>query len=141
MDDAEARPLPRRRRRAARTRRLRILPKGRGLVALASALWVIAVGYAGAAALPRAAGTGSWTVYRADAAGTGRARKLRAHAAVRSESGLSLARSVIGDGGRGHGQAFHGLTGDLGDEVEVLIDVQDGQPGEFSGRGDDQIRY
>ena len=40
----------------------------------------------------------------------------------------------------GHAQAFHWLTGDLGDEVEVLIDVQYGQPGEFSRRGDDQIR-
>jgi hypothetical protein len=40
-----------------------------------------------------------------------------------------------------HDQPFHGLTGDVGDEVEVLIEVQYGQPGEFSGRGDDQVRY
>ena len=61
-------------------------------------------------------------------------------AAVRNQSSPSLARIVIGGCRRGHGQAFHGLTGDLGDEVEVLIEVQYGQPGEFSGRRDDQIR-
>jgi hypothetical protein len=41
----------------------------------------------------------------------------------------------------GHVQAFHRLAGDLGDEVEVLILVQHGQPGEFSSRGDNQVRY
>jgi len=64
------------------------------------------------------------------------------HAAVRNDkSGLSLARIVIQGGGRGFDQAFHGLAGELSDEVEVLIKVQYGQPGEFSSRGDDQIRY
>jgi hypothetical protein len=40
-----------------------------------------------------------------------------------------------------HVQAFQGLAGDLGDEVEVLVEVQHRQPGEFSGRRDDQIGY
>ncbi len=57
------------------------------------------------------------------------------------ESGLSLARIVIRDGGRGFDQAFHRLAGELSDEVEVLVKVQYGQSGEFSSRGDDQIRY
>jgi hypothetical protein len=52
--------------------------ESRGLVALASALWVIAAGYADAAALPRAAGTGSWTMYHGDAAGTGVAARATA---------------------------------------------------------------
>ena len=66
----------------------------------------------------------------------------RASAAVRNdESGLSLARSVIRDRGRGFDQAFHRLAGELSDEVEVLVKVQYGQSGEFSSRGDDQIRY
>ena len=56
------------------------------------------------------------------------------------KSCLGPARIVIRCG-RADVQAFHGLTGDLGDEVEVLIEVQYGQPGEFGGRGDDQIRY
>src|SRR5579863_2874476 len=63
------------------------------------------------------------------------------HAVRDCESGLSVARIVLQGGGRGFGQAFRGLAGDLGDEVEVLVQVQYGQPGEFSSRGDDQIRY
>lgn len=31
------------------------------------------------------------------------------------------------------------LAGDLGDQFEVFVDVQDGQPREFCGRGDDQV--
>jgi hypothetical protein len=56
------------------------------------------------------------------------------------KSCLGPARIVIHDRGRADVQAFHRLTGDLADEVEVLIEVQYGQPGEFSSRGDDQIR-
>jgi hypothetical protein len=56
------------------------------------------------------------------------------------KSDLGPARIVIRRG-RANVQAFHGLTGDPGDEVEVLIEVQYGQPGEFSSSGDDQIRY
>jgi hypothetical protein len=58
------------------------------------------------------------------------------HAAARDESGLGLASFVIRGGGRGYVQAFHGLAGDLSDEVKALIEVQDGQSGEFSSRGD-----
>ena len=57
------------------------------------------------------------------------------------KSCLDLARIVIHDGGRGYVQAFHGLTCNPGDEVEVLIEVQHRQPGKFGSRGDDQIRY
>jgi hypothetical protein len=64
-----------------------------------------------------------------------------AHRTARKKSCLGLARVVVHDGGRGYVQAFHWLTGDLGDEVEVLIKVQHRQPGEFSSRSDDQIRY
>jgi len=63
------------------------------------------------------------------------------HAVRDDESGLSVARLVIQRGRRGFGQAFHGLTGDLSHEVEVLVKVQYSQSGEFSSRGDDQIRY
>ena len=50
-------------------------------------------------------------------------------AAVRDESSLSLVRTVVRDDGRGYVQVFHGLTGDLRDEIKVLIEVQYGQPG------------
>jgi hypothetical protein len=63
------------------------------------------------------------------------------HAVRDDESRLSVARIVIQGGRRGFGQAFHGLAGDLSDEVEVLGKVQYGQFGQFSSRGDDQIRY
>jgi len=53
---------------------------------------------------------------------------------------LGLAR-IVAHGGLGYVQTFHGLTGDLGDHVEVLIEVQDRQPGEFSRRSDNQVRY
>jgi hypothetical protein len=67
----------------------------------------------------------------------------RAHssAAVRNESSLGLACMVIRSGGRGYVQALHGLTGDPGDEVEVLVEMQHRQPGKFSSRSDDQVRY
>jgi hypothetical protein len=45
---------------------------------------------------------------------------------------------VTHDGGLAHVQALHGLAGDLSDEVEVLINVQNRQPSEFSSRSDDQ---
>jgi len=54
---------------------------------------------------------------------------------------LGLVCTVIRDSGLVHVQAFHGLAGDLSDEVEVLIEVQHGQAGEFGSRGDDQIWY
>jgi hypothetical protein len=64
------------------------------------------------------------------------------HLTVRNDkSGPSLARIVIQGGGREFDQTFHGLASDLSDEVEVFIKVQYGQSGEFSSRGDDQIRY
>jgi hypothetical protein len=56
-------------------------------------------------------------------------------------SSLGLACIVTDDGGLAHGQALHGLAGDLSDEVEVLIEVHYRQPGEFSRRGDDQTGY
>jgi hypothetical protein len=62
-------------------------------------------------------------------------------AAVREESWFGLIWIVTQVRRLMHVQAFHGLTGDLGDEVEVLIEVQHRQPGEFSDRSDDQIRY
>jgi len=39
----------------------------------------------------------------------------------------------------GQSQALHGLTGDLGDEVEVLVHVQHGEPGQLRGGGDDEV--
>jgi hypothetical protein len=51
-----------------------------------------------------------------------------------------LARIVAHDSGWGYGQAFHRLTGDPGDEVEVPIEVQHRQPGKVSSRSDDQVR-
>jgi hypothetical protein len=50
------------------------------------------------------------------------------------EPGQSRARSP-------NGQALDGLAGDLGDDLEVLVDVQDGQPGQLRGRGDDQVGH
>ena len=44
-------------------------------------------------------------------------------------------------GGSLHVQALDGLAGDLSDEVEVLIEVQYRQSGQFGSCGDDQIRY
>lgn len=37
------------------------------------------------------------------------------------------------------GQALDGLPGDVGDDLEVLVEVQHGKPGEFSDGGDDQV--
>lgn len=48
---------------------------------------------------------------------------------------LRLART----GRAGEGQAGGGLSRDRGDGVEVLVDVQDGQAGEFGGGGDDEV--
>lgn len=36
-------------------------------------------------------------------------------------------------------EAFDGLASDRGDEVEVLVDVQHGESGEFGGRRDEQV--
>jgi hypothetical protein len=68
-------------------------------------------------------------------------RATSGSAAVRNESSLGLACMVIRGGGRGYVQALHGLTGDPGDEVEVLVEMQHRQPGKFSSRSDDQVRY
>jgi hypothetical protein len=38
-------------------------------------------------------------------------------------------------------EALHRLVGDLGDEVEVLVDVQHGEADNLGRRGDEQIRY
>jgi hypothetical protein len=40
-----------------------------------------------------------------------------------------------------HDQALNGLAGDLGYDLEVLVEVQDREPCQFSGGGDDQVRY
>lgn len=36
-------------------------------------------------------------------------------------------------------EAFDGLAGDRGDEVEVLVEVKDGEIVQFGGGGDDQV--
>jgi hypothetical protein len=36
-------------------------------------------------------------------------------------------------------EPFERLAGDCGDDLEVLVEVQDRQPGEFGSGGDDQI--
>src|ERR1039458_4980500 len=41
----------------------------------------------------------------------------------------------------GDRQALHGLPGDLGDQVEVLVEMQDGQAAELRRRADDQVGY
>src|SRR5215471_9298297 len=38
-------------------------------------------------------------------------------------------------------QALNGLACDLGYYLKVLVEVQDREPGQFGGRGDDQVRY
>lgn len=43
--------------------------------------------------------------------------------------------------GSGRSQALGRLTGDLGDQVEVLVDVQNDEPGQLGGRGDDEVRH
>jgi hypothetical protein len=57
------------------------------------------------------------------------------------KSCLGLPRVVVHGRGLGHVQAFHGLTGDLGDEIEVFIEVQHGESGKFSCCSDDEVRY
>jgi hypothetical protein len=39
-----------------------------------------------------------------------------------------------------HSQAFERLISDVSNEVEVFVDLQDRQSGEFCGRCDDQVR-
>lgn len=39
----------------------------------------------------------------------------------------------------GHNETLNRLSGDLGDHLEVLVDVQDGQPRQLSGGGNDQV--
>jgi hypothetical protein len=39
------------------------------------------------------------------------------------------------------GESFHGLAGEFSDEVEVLVEVQDRQAGEFGGRRDQEVGY
>ena len=66
---------------------------------------------------------------------------MRSHAFALLSVMPGLACIVTRDRGLVHVQALHGLAGDLSYEVEVLIEVQHRQPGEFSGRSDDQIGY
>ena len=56
--------------------------------------------------------------------------------------GARLGREKTGGAGCGSGcgEAFHWLACDLGDDVEVLVEVQDGESGELCGGGDDQVR-
>jgi len=65
--------------------------------------------------------------------------EMRASAAVREGSRFGLICAVTRGLGLVHVQALHGLAGDLSDEVEVLIEVQHRQPGEFRSRSNDQI--
>lgn len=37
------------------------------------------------------------------------------------------------------GKALRRLSGDLGDEVEVLVEVYDGEPGQLCRGGDDEV--
>jgi len=37
------------------------------------------------------------------------------------------------------GKALRRLSGDLGDEVEVLVEVHDGEPGQLGRGGDDEV--
>src|SRR5256714_9387218 len=43
--------------------------------------------------------------------------------------------------GSGGEQPLRGLTGDRGDELEVLVHVQNGVAGAFGGSGDEQVGY
>jgi hypothetical protein len=36
---------------------------------------------------------------------------------------------------------IEGLAGDVGDELEVLVDVEDGQIGQLRGRRDDEVGH
>jgi len=36
-------------------------------------------------------------------------------------------------------EALDRLAGDLGDGLEVLVEMQDREPGQFRSRGDDQV--
>ena len=44
-----------------------------------------------------------------------------------------------GTGSSGRAEALYGLTGDRSYDVEILIEVQDREPGQFRRRGDDQV--
>ena len=57
----------------------------------------------------------------------------------RVAAAVPCAQDGFYDDGSWHAQAFGRLSGDLGDEVEVLIEVQHREPGEFGRCGDDQI--
>ena len=69
------------------------------------------------------------TIYRA--VGT-------AHAVLVSESLWCRSRFAQRDASC-PGKAFRRLSGDLGDEVEVLVEVYDGEPGQFCRSGDDEV--
>ena len=64
-------------------------------------------------------------------------RPVHRSALVRPGCGTSVLYVASGSG---HPEALGGLRGDLGDELEVLVQVQHGQPGQFRCRGDDQVR-
>ncbi len=42
-------------------------------------------------------------------------------------------------GGRSEGEALHGLAGDRGDEVEVLVHVEDGEAVQLRSSGDQKV--
>ncbi len=46
---------------------------------------------------------------------------------------------MVGSGARSGPETFDGLAGDRSDEVEVLVDVQDGESCEFGGGGDEEV--
>jgi len=58
-------------------------------------------------------------------------------ARVRPGCGTSALNAASGSG---DAEALGGLPGNLGDELEVLVQVQHGQTGQFRGRGDNQVR-
>lgn len=71
------------------------------------------------------------------------ATTLRRSQAVTDEQQVCrLGWSSMGSVSRGRvvvREALDRLTGDAGDEVEVLVDVQDGEVGQFSRGGDEQV--
>jgi hypothetical protein len=79
-------------------------------------------------------------------AGPGGAASRRVSSSNRSRRAFSarvsaLALVMVVISWSGYVQALGGLTGDLSYDVEILIEVQDREPGELGGRGDDQVGY
>ena len=38
-------------------------------------------------------------------------------------------------------EPLNGLPGDIGNELKVFVEMQDGEPGRFSGCSDEEVRY